>query len=44
MVNIEVTEEKLFRILQLACEQEFNFTDSDKLMTIARHDELEVLN
>ena len=44
MVNIEVTEEKLYRLLQMACEKSSNFTDSTKLMTIARSNELEILN
>ena len=44
MINIEVTEEKLFRLLQHACEKTSNFTDSTKIMTIARSNELEILN
>jgi len=44
MINIEVTEEKLSRLLQHACEQTSNFTDSSKIMAIARANELEILN
>jgi len=43
MINMEVTEEKLYRLLSYASEKNINFSDSEKIMTIPYNQDLSII-